>query len=71
MDPELLPTVSVTVFDPAVAYAWLGSRDVLVVPSPKLYCQEVGDPVDVSVNCTAWPAAGDKGLYVNDAARAV
>jgi hypothetical protein len=35
---------------------------VLVVPSPKFHCQEVGDPVEVSVNCTAWPAVGDAGL---------
>jgi metal-sulfur cluster biosynthetic enzyme len=40
---------------------------MLVAPSPKFHCQEVGEPVEVSVNCTACPAAGEAGLYVNDA----
>jgi len=39
----------------------------LVAPSPKLHCQEVGDPVEVSVNCTACPASGEAGLKVKDA----
>jgi hypothetical protein len=43
---------------------------VLVPPSPKFHCQEVGVPTDVSVNCTACPAAGEAGLKVNEAARA-
>jgi hypothetical protein len=43
---------------------------VLVVPSPKFHCQEVGEFVDVSVNWTACPAVGVAGLYVNDAAPA-
>jgi hypothetical protein len=51
-EPEVLDTVSVTVFDPAVAYVWLGFCDVEVVPSPKFHCHEVGDPVEVSENCT-------------------
>jgi len=42
---------------------------VLVVPSPKCHCQEVGDPVDVSVNWTDCPALGGLGLYLNDAAK--
>lgn len=67
----LLVTVSVTVLVPAVAYVWLGFWAVLVAPSPKFHCQEVGEPVDVSVNCTAWPVAGEAGLYVNEAARGV
>jgi hypothetical protein len=29
-----------------------------------------GVPIDVSVNCTDWPAAGEEGLNVNEAARA-
>jgi hypothetical protein len=44
---------------------------VLVVPSPKLHCQEVGPPVDVSVNWTDWPVAGEAGLNVKEAASAV
>jgi hypothetical protein len=40
---------------------------VLVAPSPKFHCQDVGEPVEVSVNCTACPAAGDAGLKLKDA----
>jgi hypothetical protein len=40
---------------------------VLVDPSPKFHCHEVGDPVDVSVNCTVWPATGEVGLKLKDA----
>ena len=61
-DPEAFVTVRVTVLDPAVVYEWLGFWDVLVDPSPKLHCQEVGVPVEVSVSCTACPAAGEAGL---------
>jgi hypothetical protein len=43
---------------------------VEVEPSPKLHDHEVGVPVDVSVNWTDCPAAGDVGLCVNDAASA-
>jgi hypothetical protein len=39
---------------------------VLVDPSLKSHCQEVGDPPDVSVNCTACPGAGDTGLKVKE-----
>jgi hypothetical protein len=41
---------------------------VLEVPSPKLHCQEVGPPVDASVNCTDWPATGEAGEKLKDAA---
>jgi hypothetical protein len=61
-EPELLVAVRVTVKEAAVAKVWLGFWAVLVPPSPKFHCQEVGPPVDVSVNCTACPAAGDAGL---------
>jgi hypothetical protein len=50
---------------------WLGFWAVEVDPSPKSHCQEVGLPVDVSVNCTDCPAAGEAGLQVNDASRVV
>jgi hypothetical protein len=33
----------------------------------KFHCQEVGLPVEVSVNCTADPAVGEAGLWVKDA----
>jgi hypothetical protein len=44
---------------------------VLVEPSLKFHCQDVGTPVEVSVNCTGWPAAGAEGLKPNEAIRAV
>jgi hypothetical protein len=40
---------------------------VLVAPSPKAQLQDVGLPVDVSVNWTDWLAAGDAGLKVKEA----
>ena len=43
---------------------------MLVAPSPKFHCHIDGVPIDVSVNCTDCPAAGDVGLYENEAARA-
>jgi len=52
-EPELMAAVRVTVKDAAVAKVWLGFWAVLVAPSPKFHCQDVGKPVDVSVNCTA------------------
>jgi len=36
-------------------------------PSPKFHCHEVGFPVEVSVNCTGWPATGEIGVYVKEA----
>jgi hypothetical protein len=50
LEPEPFVTVKPTVFDPAVVYVWLGFREVLVDPSPKAHCQEVGLPAEVSVN---------------------
>ena len=40
---------------------------MLVPPSPKFHCHEVGLPVDVSVYCTTCPVVGEAGLYWNDA----
>ena len=42
----------------------------LVAPSPKFHCQFVGVPIEVSVNWTAWPTAGDAGLLLKEATRA-
>ena len=44
---------------------------MLVIPSPKCHCQEVGELVDVSVNWTAFPATGVEGEYLNEAAETV
>jgi hypothetical protein len=38
-----------------------------VDPSLKSQVQDVGLPVDASVNWTDWPAAGEAGLKVKDA----
>jgi len=40
---------------------------VLVAPSPKFHDQEVGLPVEVSVNCTDWPVAGEAGVKLKEA----
>jgi hypothetical protein len=61
-DPEALVAVRVTVFDPVVVNACVGLWEVLVPPSPKAHDQEVGVPVEVSVNATDCPTAGDAGL---------
>ena len=52
-----------------MAKVWLGFWTVLVAPSPKFHCQEAGDPVEVSVNCTACPATGELGVNVKEAVR--
>ncbi len=61
-EPEPLEAVKVTVSAPAVAKAWLGFWAELVDPSPKFQLHEVGLPVDVSVNWTAWLTTGEAGL---------
>jgi len=71
LDPAALLTVKVTLNMPAVVNVWLGFWDVLVAPSLKFHCQELGPPVDVFVNWTACPAVGVAGLKVNDAVSAV
>jgi hypothetical protein len=70
LEPEAFVAVRVTVFDPAVAYVWLGFWDVDVDPSPKLQDHAFGVPADVSVNVTAWPVAGEAGVKVKEAASA-
>jgi len=50
---------------------WLGFLEAELVLSPKFHCQEVGFPVEVSVNCTAWLATGEEGLKLKDAVGAV
>jgi hypothetical protein len=37
---------------------------VLLAPSPKFHDHEVGEPVDISVNCTTSPGFGDAGDHV-------
>jgi hypothetical protein len=46
---------------------WLGFWTVLVDPSLKFHCHDVGFPTDASANCTDWPVAGEAGLKVKDA----
>ena len=49
------------------AYMRIFVRSVEVDPSPKSQRQDVGFPVDASVNWTVWPNAGEAGLYVKAA----
>ena len=37
------------------------------MPSPKFHDHEVGEPVDVSVNCTVCPTFGEEGDHVKSA----
>jgi hypothetical protein len=48
-DPEPLLTFRVTPYEPAVANVCVGFLTVLVAPSSKFHCQEVGFPAEVSV----------------------
>ena len=70
LEVEPLLTSSVTGYGPVAAKEWTGFCDVLVAPSPKFHCQDVGLPVEVSVNCTACPGAGEAGLLAKDAVSA-
>jgi hypothetical protein len=67
LEPVAFETVKVTVLEPAAAKMWLGFWAVLVEPSPKFHSQEVGLPVDTSVNWTAWPGTGLEGAKLNEA----
>jgi hypothetical protein len=62
LEPELFVTARVTLYVPAVVKVWLGFWDVLDTPSLKFHCQEVGFPVELSVNWTDCPATGEAGL---------
>jgi hypothetical protein len=70
LELELLLTIRETTKAPGAEYAWLGFLTVLVAPSPKFHCQEVGLPEDVSANCMICPTLGEDGLYTNDAVAA-
>jgi len=59
--PPAFRTVSFTVYLPLLVYAWAGCFSVEVVPSPNSQVQEVGLPVEVSINWTfrvAFPLVG-------------
>jgi hypothetical protein len=62
-----LPAVSATVNAPAAAKIWVGFWSALVAPSPKFQDQEVGFPVEVSVNETVCPVTGAAGVNANPA----
>lgn len=61
-EPAELATVSFIVFVPDAEKIWTGFCAEEVLPSPKSQSQEVGDPVEVSVNWTDCPAAGEDGV---------
>ena len=70
LEVEPLLTSNVTRYGPVAVKEWTGFCDVLVEPSPKFHCPDVGLPAEVSVNCTACPGAGEAGLLVKDAVSA-
>src|SRR5258706_8077336 len=55
-------TVSDTPYEPCAEYACTGFCAVDVAPSPKLHCQDVGEPVERSVKVTLARTAGDAGV---------
>src|SRR4051812_27278384 len=67
-EPPRFVAVKLTSKVPAVWYTWEGfcAADV-AVPSPKFHDQLVGDPVEVSVNCTIRGAVPLAGVTVKDA----
>jgi hypothetical protein len=70
VEPEPLVTVKATEYEPDDAKVWFGFWTELVAPSLKSQSQEVGFPTDVSVNWTDWPAEGEAGLKLKEAASA-
>jgi len=66
-DPALLVAVRLTEYVPAAVYVWFGFCTVAVAPSPKFHAHAVGDPVEVSLNCTAKGADPVVGDAVNAA----
>ena len=64
VDPAAFEATRLTVNEDCVVYVCEGFCAVLVAPSPKSHDQDVGSPVEVSVNCTACPAFGDDGDQV-------
>ena len=63
-EPPPFAAVRATGNAPAVAKACVGFWAVELKPSPKSHDHDVGPPVEVSVNCTVWPAEGDGGEKV-------
>ena len=65
--PARLVAVSETVKTPGLEYAKDGLCAILEFPSPNDQSQEVGEFVDVSVNCTVNGATPEVGTPVNSA----
>jgi len=65
--PAELTAVSVTVYDPAAVKVWLGFWMELVPPSPKFHDQDVGLPVDLSVNVMVCAVTGASGVKMKAA----
>jgi hypothetical protein len=65
--PAALATVNVTVYVPAARYLCSGFSNGEPPPSPKSHDHDVGEPVDVSVNCTSSGPYPDVGEAVSEA----
>jgi len=68
LDPTLPEETRLTKKTPVLPNAWDGFFVLLVAPSPKSQCHDVGFPELVSANCTVCPGPGVVGLKTNDAA---
>ena len=67
VEPSESPACRVTAYEPAVANTCDGFRSVDPVPSPNDQHQNVGVPLEVSVNCAGCPAVGEAGDQANAA----
>jgi hypothetical protein len=65
--PAELVALSVTVKVPAETKTCVGLCTAEVPPSPKVQAQDVGAPLETSVNWTDWLVAGADGEYENAA----
>ena len=67
LQPQLLQTVSVAVYSPALIYSWLGFFRVDVPPSPNTQDQLTAFGDDLSVNWTVRDAFPDIGSAIKSA----
>ena len=65
--PALFVAINVTVKVPAVVKTCDGFLTVLTLPSPKFQLQDVGEFIDVSVNCTVSGVKPEVIFDVNEA----
>jgi hypothetical protein len=66
-EPMAFAATSITVYVPAIVYWCDGLLAVLVPPSPNVHAHDVGEPADVSANCTVNGIVPEVGVPVKSA----